>query len=66
MKPLFAPALREGDTVALIAPAGPLANDEEFARAQDVVRSFGLVPRIGRNARAKRGYLAGSDAQRVA
>ncbi|HET6894180.1 MAG TPA: LD-carboxypeptidase [Candidatus Baltobacteraceae bacterium] len=66
MKPLLAPALREGDTVALIAPAGPLASDEEFARAQDVVRSFGLVPRIGRNARAKRGYLAGSDAQRVA
>lgn len=66
MKPLLAPALREGDVVALLAPAGPLANDEEFARAEDVVRSFGFVPRIGRHARAKRGYLAGSDAERVA
>jgi len=52
--------------VALVAPAGPLAKDEDLARAMEVVRSFGLIPRAGRHARAKRGYLAGSDAQRAA
>lgn len=58
--------LREGDAVALLAPAGPLAKDEEFARAQDIVASLGLVPRLSRYARSKRGYLAGSDEERAA
>jgi muramoyltetrapeptide carboxypeptidase len=63
---MFAPMLREGDTVALISPAGPLANDEDFVRAERVISSLGLVPRIGRYARRKRGYLAGSDEERAA
>lgn len=63
---ILPPALREGDTVALISPAGPLANDEEFTRAEQIVASLGLVPRISRHARKKRGYLAGSDEQRAA
>ncbi len=63
---MLAPALREGDTVALIAPAGPLSSEEEFERAKRVVKSLGLVPRIGRNAAKRDGYLAGSDAERAA
>jgi muramoyltetrapeptide carboxypeptidase len=58
--------LRKGDTVALIAPAGPLSTEEEFARAKRVVESLGLVPRLGRNAAKHDGYLAGSDDQRAA
>ncbi len=65
MKTLLAPALRDGDAVALVAPAGPIAADEQFARAEDVVRSLGLVPRIARYARQRRGYLAGSDDERA-
>ncbi len=63
---MLARALREGDTVALIAPAGPLSSEEEFVRAEQAVRSLGLVPRVARNARERRGYLAGSDEQRAA
>lgn len=66
MSPLLAPALRAGDTVALIAPAGPLSSEDEFARAESIVRSLGLVPRLGRFARSKWGYLAGSDDERAA
>lgn len=65
MNVLLAPALREGDLVALVAPAGPLSNEEEFARAAQIVRSLGLVPRICEHARAKQGYLAGSDRERA-
>lgn len=59
-------ALRERDTVALIAPAGPLASPEELARAQDVVRSLGLVPRVMPGALRQLGYLAGTDEERAA
>jgi muramoyltetrapeptide carboxypeptidase len=63
----MAPALREGDSVALIAPAGPLKSDDEFERAQDIVRALGLVPKIGTFAKASAlGYLAGTDEQRAA
>jgi muramoyltetrapeptide carboxypeptidase len=63
---LLAPRLREGDTVTLVAPAGPLSSDEEFARAKRVVESLGLVPRVARNASKRDGYLAGSDDERAA
>jgi muramoyltetrapeptide carboxypeptidase len=57
--------LREGDTVALIAPAGPLPGEDDFQRAKDVVESLGLVPRFGTNATRSDGYLAGTDADRA-
>ena len=66
MKPLLPLALREGDTVALIAPAGPLSTEDELKRAQLVVQSLGLVPQLGEYAATKRGYLAGTDEQRAA
>ncbi len=58
--------MREGDTVALIAPAGPLKSEEEFERAHEIVRALGLVPRVGTYAKASAlGYLAGTDEQRA-
>ncbi len=58
--------LREGDVVALVAPAGPLTSDEELRRAENVVRSLGLEPRIMPGAALRLGYLAGTDEQRSA
>lgn len=52
--------------VALVAPAGPLASPEEYARAESIVRLLGLVPRMGTFAMERDGYLAGSDQQRTA
>ncbi len=59
------PALREGDAVALIAPAGPLEGPEDLQRACAAVEALGLRPRVGANALERYGYLAGSDAQRA-
>jgi muramoyltetrapeptide carboxypeptidase len=57
-------AIREGARVALVAPAGPLAEgavDRAAARVSDA----GWVPVIGQHARGRRGFLSGSDADRV-
>lgn len=63
--PIAPPALRPGDAVALVAPAGPLASLEELERAIEVVNSLGFVARVARNAAVKHGFLAGTDAQRA-
>jgi muramoyltetrapeptide carboxypeptidase len=63
---LLANTLREGDTVALVAPAGPLADEAALERAQNVVQSLGLVPRIARHALDRERYLAGTDEARAA
>src|SRR5262249_32593958 len=59
------PLLREGARVALVAPAGPLRNDGDLARAIDNVRSFGWEPVVGEHALAREGYFAGPDDQRA-
>lgn len=43
-----------------------MSGPDEFNRAENVVRSLGLVPHVGRHARERDGYLAGSDEQRAA
>lgn len=58
------PALRPGARIALVAPAGPLA-EGAVDRAADRVREMGWEPRIGRHARGRHGYLAGTDDQRA-
>jgi muramoyltetrapeptide carboxypeptidase len=57
--------LRAGDAVALVSPAGPVAE----ARVQAAVReltSWGLRPRVYPHALDAEHFLAGSDANRVA
>lgn len=57
-------AIREGARVALVAPAGPLA-DRAVDRAAERIVEAGWVPVIGKHARGRRGFLSGSDAERV-
>jgi muramoyltetrapeptide carboxypeptidase len=59
------PCLRPGSRVALVAPAGPLAPGA-LERAVDRVRRLGWEPIVGANAGKRRGYLAGSDEERLA
>jgi len=58
--------LSDGARVALVAPAGPLRNETDLARAIDNVRSFAWEPVVGEHALARDGYFAGRDDQRVA
>lgn len=64
-RPILNPnVLRAGDAVALVSPAGPVAE----ARVQAAVReltSWGLRPRIYPHALDADHFLAGSDANRV-
>jgi len=56
-----------GDRVALVAPAGPTP-PEQGARAEELLRSWGLVPVTYPGARAahpRATYLAADDAQRA-
>jgi muramoyltetrapeptide carboxypeptidase len=58
-------ALAPGARVALIAPAGPLHDDDELERAKGHVLRMGWEPVPGEHVRARRGYFAGSDAERL-
>jgi muramoyltetrapeptide carboxypeptidase len=62
--PLRPHALRRGDGVALVAPAGPLA-EGAVERAEERVRALGWEPLTGRHARGSRGFLSGSDEERA-
>ena len=60
------PALRAGDVVALIAPAGPLASRVDLDTAIARVEALGLRPRLGDHVMGRHGYLAGTDLERAA
>ncbi|MBW3609226.1 MAG: hypothetical protein KY463_12890 [Actinobacteria bacterium] len=57
-------AITEGARVALVAPAGPLA-EGAVDRAVARVTEAGWVPVVGEHARGRRGFLSGSDAERA-
>jgi len=59
------PALRPGARIALVAPAGPLA-DGAVDRAVERVRGWGFEPVVGEHARKRHGYLAAPDPERAA
>jgi muramoyltetrapeptide carboxypeptidase len=59
------PRLRAGSRVALVAPAGPIA-DERVDAALERCRVLGLEPSVGAHARGRSGYLSGTDAERLA
>lgn len=56
--------LRAGDRVALVAPAGPIT-EEQLRRARNRCEALGLVPQVGAWAMARDGYLAGTDTARA-
>lgn len=63
---LLRPArLREGATVALIAPASPFS-EEKLAGARKNFENLGFKIKEGKSLFARNGYLAGTDEQRLA
>ena len=59
------PVLRKGDTVGLIAPASPLLDLRDIARARKVLADLGFRCREGRHIRLRHGFLAGEDKLRA-
>ena len=59
------PALREGDTVALITPATDVSDPGELAAALTAIKYLGLKPKLGRNVGKRLGYLGGTIEERL-
>lgn len=56
--------LSPGDTIGLITPGSYIA-DESLQRAVDNLLKLGLKVKMGRHIRAKHGFVAGTDQQRL-
>ncbi|MBI5153987.1 LD-carboxypeptidase [Candidatus Poribacteria bacterium] len=59
------PVLRNGDCVALLAPAGPARSPEEVESVREALRQLGFRVRLGKSVLKRSDYLAGSDADRA-
>jgi muramoyltetrapeptide carboxypeptidase len=59
------PALRPDDLVILVSPSGP-TRPERVTRGIELLTHWGLRVETAPNAYARHGYLAGTDAQRLA
>jgi len=62
----FPPPLAPGARVALVAPAGPLGAKGDLKRAVENAHSFGWEVSVGDHVQSRKGYLAGSDTERLA
>jgi muramoyltetrapeptide carboxypeptidase len=60
------PALREGATIAVVAPSSPPQTRSEIEQATAYFQSRGYTVVFGPNHRKVHGYLAGTDAERAA
>lgn len=64
--PLVKPrALKPGDTVALIAPSSYVFDLWQIEQAAARLATLGLTARLGRNAKARHGYMAGTETERL-
>jgi muramoyltetrapeptide carboxypeptidase len=61
---LYPPALRRGDTIGLVAPAGAWP-EEEFVRGVRIIGEHGFKVKIAPELAARQNYLAGSDRHRT-
>ena len=59
------PRLFEGATIGLVSPAGVIADPRDVNAVQETLASLGLNTYLGPNALKRRGYLAGTDAERA-
>lgn len=60
------PSLKPNDSVALIAPADRPREPSEVQRAQAWLEQMGFRVKVGQHVLGRYGYLAGSDAERLA
>ncbi len=56
--------LQQGDTIGIIAPAGP-PNQESLERSLAFLEQLGLKWKFGKNVKNVYGYLAGTDKERL-
>ncbi len=59
------PRLRRGDVIGVCAPASSASAREDLESGVRYLEKMGFRVRLGRNVHRRRGYLAGSDAERA-
>jgi muramoyltetrapeptide carboxypeptidase len=57
--------LNFGDTIGIIAPASAPPDPKAIDRAASALERFGFKPKLGKNVRARHGFLAGTDRERA-
>ena len=62
---LLPPALRPGDTIALVSPSSATDERLNLQLSREVMEALGFKVRTGAHYAARRGHLAGSDAARA-
>lgn len=58
--------LNPGDTVAMVSPSAAMDDPFNFQLAEEALQALGLKVQRGASLAARRGHLAGTDAQRAA
>ena len=62
---IFPPSLTKGDTIGLVAPAGPIINRSNFTAGVRILEKRGFRVKYNRHLLHAKGYLAGSDKERA-
>lgn len=62
---ILPPRLKRGDTIGIIAPAGPIRDREQFAAGVRLIKEMGFEVKFHQDIHRRQGYLAGTDEQRV-
>ncbi|MDH3393196.1 MAG: LD-carboxypeptidase [Desulfobulbaceae bacterium] len=62
---ILPPRLQRGDTIGIIAPAGPIRDREQFTAGIRLIREMGFEVKFDRDIYRREGYLAGTDEQRA-
>lgn len=65
-KPVFPAPLKKGDTLGIIAPAGPVRNETDFRAGLQILTDLGFKPRYQGDILRHHGFLAGTDQERLA
>jgi muramoyltetrapeptide carboxypeptidase len=66
MKPVKPKALTHGDVIGLISPASAPTSQEKIDKGAEYLERLGYRIKLGKNIRAVRGFLAGTDEERAA
>jgi len=65
-KTILAAPLKKGDTIGIIAPAGPVRNEGDFAAGLKILADLGFKTRYRSDILRHNDFLAGTDQQRLA
>ena len=60
------PALRPGDTIGVVSPSSAIDDSLSLQLAREAIGALGFREKEGAHVAARRGYLAGTDAERAA